>query len=260
MTQVDYCSTFDWLNAFKRMKSFLLCIIGAILSCPFVLVVDAKEDYKSSSSLMVDDSSSVALTRDNFEKVTLDKTVFVKFFAPWCSHCAELQPEWEQLAVEFQNHHVTLVASVDCSAHPPRTLCEQDFNIQGLPTLLYGDASQGGVYLHEYRGDKSYRALSAFTNEHLTRPMCSPANVNACDPEMKTRMETILQLDKSQLEQAIQEAEHEIQQAEIVFQEIFQNMQTRYDQVAADHASKEARIKANMKMIQAVIQTKTNDL
>ncbi len=72
-------------------------------------------------------------------------------------------------------------------------------------------------------------------------------------------METILQLDKPQLEQAIQEAEHEIQQAEVVFQEKFQNMQTRYDQVAADHAAKEARIKANMKMIQAVIQTKTND-
>jgi thioredoxin-like negative regulator of GroEL len=237
------------------MKSLLLCIIGAILSCPFpfLLVVDAK-DKKN----LVD--SSVALTRDNFENVTLDKTVFVKFFAPWCSHCAELQPEWEQLAVEFQNHDVTLVASVDCSAHHHQTssLCD-DFNIQGLPTLLYGDASQGGVYLHEYRGDKSYRALSTFANEHLTRPMCSPANVNACEPEMKTLMETILQLDKPQLEQAIQEAEHEIQQAEVVFQEKFQNMQTRYDQVAADHAAKEARIKANMKMIQAVIQTKTND-
>ena len=181
------------------MKSFRGLIIGAILSCysPFLLVAVAgaatRDDKKNSA---VD--SSVALTQDTFDELTFHKTVFVKFFAPWCSHCAELQPAWEELAVEFKNHDIALVASVDCSTH--QGLCEK-FHIQGLPTLLYGDASQGGVYLHEYRGEKSYAALSQFTTENLTRRMCSPANLDACEPEMRTQMERILQLDETQLEQ-----------------------------------------------------------
>ena len=47
-----------------------------------------------------------------------------------------------------------------------------------------------------------------------------------------------------------------MEQAEITFQEEFQNMQTHYDKIAFDFAAKEARIKANIHMIQAVLQTK----
>ena len=38
----------------------------------------------------------VILTADTFQAQVLDseKTVFVKFYAPWCSHCVKLAPTW----------------------------------------------------------------------------------------------------------------------------------------------------------------------
>ena len=43
-------------------------------------------------------SNVVVLTPSNFES---GKTVFVKFYAPWCGHCKHLAPTYSQLADVF---------------------------------------------------------------------------------------------------------------------------------------------------------------
>lgn len=230
------------MNAFLAVIGAFLFVVGALYQqCAAAADSDAAD-------------SSVALTRETYDELTAGKTVFIKFFAPWCGHCQALQPDWEKLAKEWLSHNVGLVASVDCSTQ--QDLCE-DFDIQGLPTLLYGDPSQSGVYLHEYRGDKSYASLSQFAKQNISKPMCSPANVEPCEPNMRKQIESILKMNKKQLDKAIQKQEKAMEKAETTFAKEFQKMQTKYDKVAADHAAKEARIRQNIKMIQAVIQTKT---
>jgi protein disulfide-isomerase-like protein len=195
--------------------------------------------------------SSVTLTKTNFDEVTKGKTVFIKFFAPWCGHCQELAPAWEQMAAEWVRHENGLVAQVDCTSD--QDLCN-DFDIQGLPTLLYGDPSESGAYLHEYRESKSYEALSKFAKDVIAAPMCSPANLDPCESEMRAQIEDVLALSEAELEEAIARKEQEIETAEKEFAEEFQKMQTRYDELAAENQTKEARIKANIKMIKAVQQ------
>jgi len=56
---------------------------------------------------------------------------FVDFFAPWCGHCRELMPVWEELA-EVTMLHLT-VAKVDCEAES-KVLHSQ--SIQAFPTLI----------------------------------------------------------------------------------------------------------------------------
>lgn len=46
----------------------------------------------------------VELTDSNFDKLVLnsDDIWLVEFFAPWCGHCKNLAPHWEEAATELK--------------------------------------------------------------------------------------------------------------------------------------------------------------
>lgn len=46
----------------------------------------------------------IELTDSNFESMVLnsDDIWLVEFFAPWCGHCKNLKPHWEQAAAELK--------------------------------------------------------------------------------------------------------------------------------------------------------------
>jgi len=223
----------------------VLAVIAAVLLAHHCAAAAAKKDTTD---------SSVVLTKETFEELTKDKTVFIKFYASYCGHCQELAPAWEKMAAEWTDHDNGLVGAVDCVAE--EAFCRKHFNIQGLPTLLYGDPSQMGGYLHEYRDDKSYEALSAFAKNVISKPMCSPANLDPCEPKMRKQIESVLKLNEKKLTAEIKKLEQDIENAEKTFAKEFKKMQKKYDKTAGDHQAKAARIKANINMIKAVQKAK----
>jgi len=99
-------------------------------------------------------SDVIVLTAKTFDtQLDAGGDWFIEFYAPWCGHCKNLVPIWEELASTTKDFKV---AKVNCQD-------EQDignrFSIRGFPTLKF--FHEGKFY--DYRGDRKVEAFIEFT-------------------------------------------------------------------------------------------------
>lgn len=109
----------------------------------------------------------VELTDDNFDKMVLDSddVWLVEFFAPWCGHCKNLEPEWAAAAsaVKEQTKGKVRLGAVDATVHQ---VVSSRYGIRGFPTIKVfrkgeePEDYQGG----RSRGDIIERALDLFSD------------------------------------------------------------------------------------------------
>ena len=152
-------------------------------------------------------ANAIELTPDNYEAETAGKSVFLKFFAPWCGHCKKLKPDWDKLMDEFKDSSTQLIADVDCTADG-KPLCDEN-GVRGYPTLKYGDPSD----LQDYQGGRSLDDLKKFATENL-KPVCSVKNLDLCDATKKAEIEKYLAMPEADLKAAVEAEEKKIEEAE----------------------------------------------
>lgn len=58
--------------------------------------------------------------------------MFVQFFAPWCGHCKNLEPEWAKAASELKGK--VKLGALDATAYPTKA---QEYGVQGYPTIKF---------------------------------------------------------------------------------------------------------------------------
>ncbi|KAI0595668.1 thioredoxin-like protein [Biscogniauxia sp. FL1348] len=108
-------------------------------------------------------SAVLDLVPSNFDDVVLKsgKPTLVEFFAPWCGHCKNLAPIYEDLAQVFATSKDVQIAKVDADAE--RSLGQQ-FGVQGFPTLKWFDGKSDKPI--DYKGGRDLDSLTAFITEH----------------------------------------------------------------------------------------------
>ncbi|RWS05049.1 protein disulfide-isomerase-like isoform X2, partial [Dinothrombium tinctorium] len=97
------------------------------------------------------------LVSKNFDEVAFDKSkdVLVEFYAPWCGHCKQLAPIYEQLAEKYKDNENILIAKMDATAN------ELDHTkINSFPTIkLFKKGTNEAV---EYNGERTLEGLNKF--------------------------------------------------------------------------------------------------
>lgn len=110
----------------------------------------------------------VELTGDTFNNHILSGSHFVKFYAPWCSHCQKLAFTWDKLAQANSHDDLVSISKLDCTQH--RSVCGQ-FDIKGYPTLLW---FENGKKIDKYSGERSQEQLQEYINKMLQKNSVVP--------------------------------------------------------------------------------------
>lgn len=112
------------------------------------------------ASIAAAKSAVFDLTPSNFDKLVLDsgKPTLVEFFAPWCGHCKNLAPVYEELAssLEFAKEKVQ-IAKVDADAEKD---LGRKYGVQGFPTLKFFDGKSKEP--QDYSGGRDLESLQTF--------------------------------------------------------------------------------------------------
>eukprot|EP01063_Lacrimia_lanifica_P039407 TRINITY_DN864_c0_g1_i1.p1 TRINITY_DN864_c0_g1~~TRINITY_DN864_c0_g1_i1.p1 ORF type:complete len:302 (+),score=144.64 TRINITY_DN864_c0_g1_i1:57-962(+) len=103
-----------------------------------------------------------SLTNHNYEMVRgAAATTFVKVYAPWCGHCRQMAPAWEELAARNKHRRDVVIAQLDATAHHT---ARDNLVGGGYPTLVvYTKLGEAKVYPSI---DRTVDAMQAFLDKH----------------------------------------------------------------------------------------------
>lgn len=137
---------------------------------------EGEPELETSSS-----SALIELTEETFANHVQEGKHFVKFYAPWCGHCQQLAPVWQNVAKTYEFDSSLSIAKIDCTKH--RTVCSQ-YEIMAYPTLLW---IENGEKIEKFQGSRTHDELVNYIKKMLERQQGGTKD----DPENKSSVDEL---------------------------------------------------------------------
>jgi len=190
---------------------------------------------------------SLELSHDNYDEKTEGKTVFLKFFAPWCGHCKALAPAWSKLMDEYVDSATVVVAESDCTAKGKK-LCETH-GIKGFPSIRFGDPSN----LEEYKNGRDFGSLSDFAAGLL--PPCNVNSLENCDEQQIEDISELGLLTEEELQVRVSEYDQSVTEINAVFKDAVSELQKTYQTLTKtkDDSLSKLTTKLKINMVKSIL-------
>jgi len=109
-----------------------------------------------------DEKDVIVLTDANFSELDNSEDLWiVEFYAPWCGHCKNLQPQWNKAATELKGQ--VKLAKVDCTTNPT---IAQRFGVNSYPQIkLFPSGAKSDNAIEEYSGARDASSITAWALE-----------------------------------------------------------------------------------------------
>lgn len=158
-------------------------------------------------------ASVVELTEATFDQETKENVWMIKFYAPWCGHCKQLAPIFDQLPAnaDVKEAGNVRVAKVDCTTE--RSICDR-FSIQSYPTLK---VVANGRY-HEYGGRRDVPAMAEFAVSGYKNTFSEPVlsleqfveqrRAARAEQEEAERLSTVVTITSHTFEDLVKDSKH----------------------------------------------------
>ncbi|KAF7488811.1 Protein disulfide-isomerase A3 [Sarcoptes scabiei] len=93
-----------------------------------------------------------------------DKDVLIEFYAPWCGHCKNLAPTYEELGQAMKDEPNVMIVKMDATANdvPP------EFSVQGFPTIYWYPKSKQA---RKYEGGRDLENFIEYISKHSTEEL-----------------------------------------------------------------------------------------
>lgn len=138
---------------------------------PYIKSEDAPEE---------NDGPVKVVVGKTFNEIVNDPTkdVLIEFYAPWCGHCKNLEPIYNELGEKLKDVKDIVIAKMDATANdvPP------PFKVSGFPTLYFAPMNSK----NEPKKYQSGRDVDSFV-EYLKREATNPFELPTTDKKKKKK-------------------------------------------------------------------------
>jgi len=130
---------------------------------------DGKLSPTLKSAEPFDDSEEAVkvISGNEFEErvINSDKDVLLEFYAPWCGHCKNLAPKYEELAEKFSSVDSIMIAKMDATENE---IDHPKVDVQGFPTIFFfpkGDKANPV----QYDGGRDVQGFTEYLKKHASK-------------------------------------------------------------------------------------------
>ena len=123
-----------------------------------------KRQLKSEKEPKLNYGNIFVVVGKTFEKEVInnDKDVILLFYAPWCIHCKELSPKYEEVGKRLKDKNSKLlIAKIDGSENEV-----ENISISGFPTIMFFPGNKKNKSPIEYKGRRTTEDIIKFIKEN----------------------------------------------------------------------------------------------